>query len=524
MKIYSITEILEASNNILERKKFKTIKAVEVKKKSIIEPLILNNPVDKKSEIISTKNLKSNNFNKDLNKKNIDLKKQSKKFENNEIVNELYKLLGRKFRKSTIKVIFDQQVENNKLRKIIKELRQKDLQNLKNNKKLKDQIADLINNEKILNFKFVNFQKDLKNQSDKELILINKNRALENENLHLNKSINSLKQTYNSLEKNNEVLKDKINVLIENESNYLNSNSKFEEKLLVLTESKNFLSEQTKQLKEELELIQKNEKLLLSNNNKLQREVSLLNKNKKLLIEINDQYHEQITELEKNKIKLIDEKTSLEKINNSIESSKQNLIENNYKLKNEISNLIEKEKNLIKNNRSLELENNSIKKMSDEKSEEKQKILNEMNTNLQYELSSLRDSERKLIKNNKKMHEELIKLRASGKQDNSNYNIEELNNLKEKVMFFQEENLRLSHNLSNSQKKYDIMKEQLTDIENEKSKISEKISELTNSLGKTNLVKNPFKEKKIKDISKSIKNIENELDLDTKIKNIFTKS
>ena len=69
MKIYSITEILEASNNILERKKFKTIKAVEVKKKSIIEPLILNNPVDKKSEIISTKNLKSNNFNKDLNKK-----------------------------------------------------------------------------------------------------------------------------------------------------------------------------------------------------------------------------------------------------------------------------------------------------------------------------------------------------------------------------------------------------------------------------------------------------------------------
>ena len=158
----------------------------------------------------------------------------------------------------------------------------------------------------------------------------------------------------------------------------------------------------------------------------------------------------------------------------------------------------------IKKYRSLELENETIKKMSDEKSEEKQKILNEMNTNLQYELSSLRDSERKLIKNNKKMHEELIKLRSSGKQDNSNYNIEELNNLKEKVMFFQEENLRLSHNLSNSQKKYDIMKEQLTDIENEKSKISEKISELTNSLGKTNLVKNPFKEKKIKDISKSI--------------------
>ena len=122
------------------------------------------------------------------------------------------------------------------------------------------------------------------------------------------------------------------------------------------------------------------------------------------------------------------------------------------------------------------------------------------------------------------MHEELIKLRASGKQDNSNYNIEELNNLKEKVMFFQEENLRLSHNLSNSQKKYDIMKEQLTDIENEKSKISEKISELTNSLGKTNLVKNPFKDNKIKEISTNIKSDEKQLDINDKIKNIFSKS
>ena len=53
MKIYSITEILEASNNILERKKLKTVKTAEDKKVSTIEPLILNNPVDKKSEIIS---------------------------------------------------------------------------------------------------------------------------------------------------------------------------------------------------------------------------------------------------------------------------------------------------------------------------------------------------------------------------------------------------------------------------------------------------------------------------------------
>ena len=42
------------------------------------------------------------------------------------------------------------------------------------------------------------------------------------------------------------------------------------------------------------------------------------------------------------------------------------------------------------------------------------------------------------------------------------------------------------------------MKEQLSDIENEKSKISEKISELTNSLGQSNLVQSPFKKAKQK--------------------------
>ena len=68
------------------------------------------------------------------------------------------------------------------------------------------------------------------------------------------------------------------------------------------------------------------------------------------------------------------------------------------------------------------------------------------------------------------------------------------------------------------------MKNQLSDIENEKSKISEKISELTNSLGQTNLVKNPFKDNKIKEISTNIKSDEKQLDINDKIKNIFSKS
>ena len=69
------------------------------------------------------------------------------------------------------------------------------------------------------------------------------------------------------------------------------------------------------------------------------------------------------------------------------------------------------------------------------------------------------------------------------------------------------------------------MKEQLTDIENEKSNISEKISELTNSLGQTNLVKNPFKQKKIIKIKKpETSNTSLERDISEEIKKIFSKN
>ena len=143
-----------------------------------------------------------------------------------------------------------------------------------------------------------------------------------------------------------------------------------------------------------------------------------------------------------------------------------------------------------------------------------------MNTNLQYELSSLRENEIKLINNNKKMHNELIQLRASKTEKFANDQVEELKNLKEKVIFFQDENLRLSHDLSKSQKRYDIMKEQLTDIENEKSKISNKISELTESLGQTNLVKSPFKQNKVvKKISSQ--KVDENIDINEQIKKIF---
>ena len=68
------------------------------------------------------------------------------------------------------------------------------------------------------------------------------------------------------------------------------------------------------------------------------------------------------------------------------------------------------------------------------------------------------------------------------------------------------------------------MKDQLSDIESEKSNISEKISELTKSLGQTNLIKNPFKKNKDINEIKSKKRQEiKEINIDEEIKSIFQK-
>ena len=99
----------------------------------------------------------------------------------------------------------------------------------------------------------------------------------------------------------------------------------------------------------------------------------------------------------------------------------------------------------------------------------------------------------------------------------------ELLNLKQKLHFHQDENLRLSHELSNSQKKYKLIKEQLNEIENEKSQISQKIEDLTDSLSKTKIISNVFDQKDVNS-NRNIPNNSERIDLEKEIENIFIKS
>ena len=558
IKIFSINEILDATNDFLTKPKEKKSKPTVSKK-----PLILNDAVqDHKKEISSLTSEDRKKFRKALgldqdrnsnidekikenlsdksshikknetynhlndNRKILSIEEKKEKENNEKIVDEVYKIIKKKVRKSTIKVILDQQTEINVLKEKILELRKLEHKNLKANKKLKNEIAILINNEKILNFKFEEFKNKLNLSIKKEYELNSKNEELENSVKELESSLLLTKEENIKLEKNYLSIQSQLDKFIVNEKNLIDSNKNIENNILILTNTKNSLAYEVKKLKHEFNIIQKNKELLYQNNQKLQKEVSLLTKNKNIIIEMNDKYQEQVSKLEAEKINFKENQISNDERVKILIEDKEKLIESNNKFKEENSKLINNESDLLKNKRTLEYELNSIKNkdvLIESKDEEK--ILKEMNTNLQYELKSIRANESKLIENNKKLHAELIKIRSS---DNVKVHTNELKNLKEKLIFHQDENLRLSYDLSSAKKRYDIMKDQLGNIEMEKTNISKKIEDLSKTIEKTNIVESPFKKENESKLDNTFQenipinnNKKKEVDINNEIKKIF---
>jgi chromosome segregation ATPase len=554
IKIFSIKEIINASEKILNESKKNNNNPIiinETNKKNYIKPLILESEIHK------------NNFTSKEKKKikktnSINLENESNN--NLQIVDQLFKLFNKKIKKSTLKIIIEQQKEIEKLKKDLSEIRKKDYRSLKINKELKNKIGDLENNEKILNFKISQIHKKLNISLSNEDQLQITNEKLKVDIFEMKKSLNDINEIGNHLKKTNLKLQKKIDDLIIDNERASNINKTNENNVLVLTNTKNHLFNEIENLKEELKIINENKNILIFNNEKIQKENRLLLKNKELLIEINDKYQNQVSELELNKKVFLDEKltlnnniTLLTDLNEKILHKSEIIHEENTNLQKKI-NLSSYEKNeLLKDNKKNISEKNIIEKKFSlliaekqkvsEKNEEltkqisnyiisenslleKYKILEDknnketptltnndnalidLNKKLKIEIISLKNTEQNLIENNKKLNNELLQIKMP---QNSLSQEKELHNLKEKLNFHQDENLRLSHDLSNSQKKYKLIKDQLLEIEKEKSNISRKIDDLTDSLSKTKVVTNIFDNKSDGKINI---NTENKIDLD----------
>ncbi len=173
--IYSIHEIVEATNNILQRpsKKNETNKKSQVDKEA---PLILTDSIEVK-EID-----KKNSNQKDKSSKSFIIQKSKtiiKSKKEKQSIDDIYIKLNKKIKKNSLKLIFDQQAEINKLNNTITDL--------------KELNETILNEQKILNLKL----NELKNLKD--TLILEKN--------SLNEQLNDLKTKQSSSEIETEKLK-----------------------------------------------------------------------------------------------------------------------------------------------------------------------------------------------------------------------------------------------------------------------------------------------------------------------------
>ena len=99
--------------------------------------------------------------------------------------------------------------------------------------------------------------------------------------------------------------------------------------------------------------------------------------------------------------------------------------------------------------------------------------------------------------------------------------------LKEKIEFYQEENIRISNDLIESRKRYDITKNQIEGFENQRSALLDKINSvnevINNSSNVTNVFDGNHKEKLTNPVKSNSNSSKSDEYLNKEILNIFSK-
>ncbi len=244
-----------------------------------------------------------------------------------------------------------------------------------------------------------------------------------------------------------------------------------------------------------------------------------ININEKIKNEIiNELYNFFKKKIKKNTLKIIfDQQIKIKKFQKKIEylnESKKILENNNHDLQSNLNQIIEDKKILENNNHDLQSNLNQII--------EDKKVLENNNHDLQSSLDKIIEEKEMLIEKNTIAQEELSLEKSNLLNNSNNEKLTELNN---KLKFYQDENLRLSRDLSNSQETHHIIKKQLNDFEKQKNQISNQIQELNNSVSKSNLITPTFVNELPPEASQDLKNLNNKdmTNLNEKIKKIFIK-
>jgi len=271
----------------------------------------------------------------------------------------------------------------------------------------------------------------------------------------------------------------------------------------------------------------------------IKRSAGQLNNNiKQQTLQIKNSIESQKTELKKlYDEEIIFDQNKRNELHVSIISSQKTLIED-YKEKNYqlTLNLKNSEKRVLEIDRSFKSNNAELKNTLSryianyKKLQEKLNLVNESKKDFN-EIFLDKSKRDEMISKIKFYQDENTRLSNEKSLDTS-----KKDEMISKIKFYQDENTRLSSEIINFKKKYETIKNNFTDVENEKNNIFKKVKEINNSLIKNNIIGTPFvKETVVEDsinskilnditdtnLKKEKKKTEQNNNLDDQISNIF---
>ena len=320
---------------------------------------------------------------------------------------------------------------------------------------------------------------NLDNQKTKEKKF--KNKIIKSDNI-----VDKLYTLFNKKIKKNTL---KLVVELKNEILFL------DEKIISLKQKEKKINEINKLIKKDI--------LDLAN---VERNLNYNLKEKDLTINsINDQlglYKDKIIKLEDNN------KNLMLKINN-YQNQYRDLEISNSNVKSESKELSVKIKNY--ENRIYELENDN-KELNLKLNEQSNQLslLNNNNKELNLKISELdklnefKLEAQELRQKNSDLEVALDQLKINDNKNDLNLDI--IKSLKEKMNFYQEENVRISNELMDSRKKYEVTKNQIEGFEVQRSNLLNKMSSINEALNNSKIVSNIFEKNQS----------ENELEYDDK--------
>ena len=278
------------------------------------------------------------------------------------------------------------------------------------------------------------FKIDYKEASNKKQII----KPMIKEKIKLNDIVDQLYNLFNKKIKKNTL---KLIVGLENEITSL------DEKIITLKKEEKKIKITNKLLKEDILNLAHHESDLKQSVEK--KDLEIISINEKLI---------------ENKNKIID-----------LENNYTNLESDNIDLKTKIS---------IHQNQNNELEINN-NELSSELNTHKDKIIDLENDN-----KKLKEQVQVLSQKNLDLETILDKINIA--DDKNQINLDIVKTLEEKINFYQEENIRISNDLIESRKKYDITKNQIEGFENQRSTLLDKINSVNEVINNSSNVTNVF--------------------------------